>query len=65
MRAYGVEKKDAWCCPGHDKFPSQTYANNRSKRAQTRDTKIAHQVARSRAKRETQEEVTTFLEENN
>lgn len=25
MRAYGVKRKDAGCCPGHDKYPRETY----------------------------------------
>ena len=25
MRAYGVKPKDHGCCPGHDKFPTETY----------------------------------------
>lgn len=52
MKAYGVTKHDRGCCPGHDRFPKETYRNRRSKKAQTRDTQIAHQVARARAKRE-------------
>jgi len=52
MKPYGVKRKDSWCCPGHDKFPRETYRNNRSKRAQTRDTKLAHGIARSRARLE-------------
>jgi hypothetical protein len=54
MRAYGVTIRDQGCCPGHDTFPSQTYNNRRSKRAQSRDTKVAHQIARARAKRAVQ-----------
>lgn len=52
MRAYGVCRKDRGCCPGHDKFPWDTYESNRSKRAHSRDTKIAHRIARARAKAE-------------
>jgi hypothetical protein len=29
MKAYGVGKKDAGCCPGHDKYPSDQYNNDR------------------------------------
>jgi hypothetical protein len=60
MRAYGVNRRDQGCCPGHDTFPVQTYRNPRSKRAQARDTKIAHQVARARAKRATQQAVRAY-----
>jgi hypothetical protein len=52
VKPYGVTKHDRGCCPGHDRFPKETYRNRRSKKAQTRDTQIAHQVARARAKRE-------------
>ncbi len=34
------------CCPGHDKYSRECYANNRSKRAHTRDTKSGHRVVR-------------------
>lgn len=50
MRAYGVHRNDCGCCPGHDKFPRATYNSRRSKRAQTRDTKIAHRAERRRTK---------------
>jgi hypothetical protein len=51
MKPYGVNPR--WhqnCCPGHDVFPRETYRNNRSKRAQTRDTAIAHRAERRRVK---------------
>jgi len=51
MKAYGVNHKyDQCCCPGHDKYPCDTYENNRSKRAQTRDTAKAHRAERRRVK---------------
>lgn len=25
MKAYGVKRKDAGCCPGHDKYPKWPY----------------------------------------
>ncbi len=50
MKAYGVRRKDFGCCPGHDKFPKETYKNRKSIRAQTRDTRIAHKAARARSK---------------
>lgn len=46
MKPYGVSKKDRGCCPGHDRYPRETYSNKRSKRAKRRDTKIAHRVER-------------------
>ena len=50
MRAYGVYRGDFGCCPGHDKFPRETYRNRRSKAAQTRDTAVAHRAERRRTK---------------
>lgn len=29
MRAYGVRRKDRGCCPGHDKYSSERYNNDR------------------------------------
>lgn len=29
MKAYGVKRKDAGCCPGHDKYPKDRYRNDR------------------------------------
>ena len=42
---------DCWCCPGHDKWPNETYKNNRSKRARSRDKKKEHKLARTIANR--------------
>ena len=53
MKPYGVKKKDAGCCPGHDKFAGDTYNTNTSQKAHTRDTKYAHSRERSRVKIET------------
>ncbi|MBF0097167.1 MAG: hypothetical protein HQM04_10650 [Magnetococcales bacterium] len=50
MKAYGVKRKDCGCCPGHDKFSRDTYNSRRSKKAQTKATKIAHGIARARIK---------------
>lgn len=50
MRAYGIDRKDQGCCPGHDKFPSECYRNRRSIKAHARDTKVAHKRARARAR---------------
>lgn len=51
MTREGVDRKDSGCCPGHDKFPDQTYGNRRSERARSRLKKVEHQRARRRAKR--------------
>jgi hypothetical protein len=51
MKPYGWRKYEGdCCCPGHDKFPGDTYESKLSKRAQTRDTKIQHRVGRHRMK---------------
>lgn len=49
MKAYGVKKGDAGCCPGHDKYPSDRYlctsTEARRKRQKSRKTS-ARQNAR-------------------
>ena len=52
MRAYGVKRKDHGCCPGHDKFPNETYRSRRSKRARAAVNRIAHKRARAWARAE-------------
>jgi len=52
MKAYGVDRKDRGCCPGHDKFPKDSYNSRRSKKARAQAKKIAHSRARARAKTE-------------
>lgn len=42
--------KGSRCCPGHDKWPNDSYRSNRSKRARSKTKQIEHQVARARAK---------------
>jgi hypothetical protein len=49
MKAYGVDRKDFGCCPGHDKFPNETYGSRRSKKARAVAKRIAHKRARARA----------------
>lgn len=34
------------CCPGHDDYPSDSYANRRSKKARSRDKAKEHRTAR-------------------
>jgi hypothetical protein len=38
------------CCPGHDKYPCETYKNSRSKRARSRDMAKEHRWVRRRTK---------------
>ena len=47
MKPYGVKRKDHGCCPGHDKFPLDTYRNCKSKKARARDKQTAHGIARA------------------
>ena len=49
MKAYGVDRRDRGCCPGHDKFPCDTYRNRRSKKARAVANRIAHKRARARS----------------
>lgn len=52
MKAYGVKRGDRGCCPGHDKYPADSYNTRRSKREHTRLTREAHGRARAEAKAE-------------
>lgn len=52
MKPYGVTRRDRGCCPGHDKYPRDTYNSRRSKKARSRDKQVSHQVARSRERNE-------------
>lgn len=47
MKEHGITRKDRGCCPGHDKFPAEAYRSRCSKKAHTRDTRLAHQRARA------------------
>lgn len=57
MKPYGQKRQDYGCCPGHDTFSRECYNNNRSKRAHSRDTKLMHQIGRSRMKRDLKAEI--------
>ena len=50
MKAYGVRRKDQGCCPGHDKFPPDSYNSKISKKAHAKAAKLAHGIARARIK---------------
>lgn len=43
---------DSGCCPGHDKFPTETYSSRRSKKARSRDRQIENQIVRQLQKRQ-------------
>ena len=48
---------DSGFCPGHDKFPTETYSSRRSKKARSRDRKIENQVVRQLNKKELRSEI--------
>lgn len=50
MKPYGVDRGDAGCCPGCDKFPRDSYNSNRSKRARAKSKKNSHGRARARGR---------------
>lgn len=52
MKAYGVDRKDRGCCPGHDKFPRDSYGSRRSAKAHAKARRSAHKRARARAAEE-------------
>lgn len=60
MRAYGVDRKDRGCCPGHDKFPPDTYSSRRSQRAHRKARRHAHKRARARERVQVQQLVWEF-----
>lgn len=45
------------CCPGHDRFPNETYKNRRSKKQRAKDKKREHQVARKKAKKAVEKDI--------
>jgi len=50
MKGYGVERRDFGCCPGHDKFPKDSYRSRRSKKARRKGKKRSHKLARTKLK---------------
>lgn len=52
MKAYGVKRKDKGCCPGHDKFPSDSYNSSRSKKARSKSKQDSHGRARALSRQE-------------
>lgn len=55
--------RPGWCCPGHDKYPGDTYRSNRSKRARARDIKKEHRHVRRVVKGRTRKEALAALGE--
>lgn len=52
-----LRRGDCGCCPGHDKFPNDSYSSRRSKKARARDKQVEHQTVRSIQKRHTAREL--------
>ena len=52
MQPYGIKKADSGCCPGHDKFPRETYGTRTSLKAKRKTDRCAHKRARKWAKNE-------------
>jgi hypothetical protein len=51
MKAYGVDRKDTGCCPGHDKFCVGDCYNSRvSEHARAKSKRVAHKRARARSR---------------
>jgi len=50
-----IEPHPSDCCPGHDKWPNETYRNRRSKKARSRDKKKEHRYVRRMSKKKIQE----------
>ena len=50
MKAYGVKRKDAGCCPGHDKYPATRYriTTTTAHRARVRHAKKSARAAARR-----------------
>lgn len=47
MKKQGIKYKDSGCCPGHDKFPRETYNNRRSLKAKRKTDALANRRARA------------------
>lgn len=47
MRKQGIKRKDSGCCPGHDKFPRETYGSRSSLKAKRRTDRLANKRARA------------------
>lgn len=63
MKPYGVDREDRGCCPGHDKYPPDSYDSSISKKARAKSIKNSHSRARARAKLEVIKEIQE-VEEN-
>ena len=47
MKKQGIKRKDFGCCPGHDKFPNETYNTRTSMKAKRRTDQLANKRARA------------------
>ncbi len=50
------------CCPGHDRFPSETYNNRRSKKARAKWKRKEHQLVRQLVKRSLRKELSQLTD---
>lgn len=63
MKPYGVDKQDAGCCPGHDKFSPECYSSRRSQKAHSKARHLAHSRARARNRKELKNIDTNTMED--
>lgn len=57
-----ISRKYSGCCPGHDRFSTESYKNNRSKRARAKLKIVEHKFVRSIVKRNIIKELKSLYE---
>lgn len=65
MKKQGIKRKDSGCCPGHDKFPRETYGSRASKKAKRKTDQLANQRARAWGKIELMKALDESVEDIN
>lgn len=65
MKKQGIKLKDSGCCPGHDKFPRETYGSRASKKAKRKTDQLANQRARAWGKIELMKALDEAVEDIN
>ena len=58
MKKEGIKYKDSGCCPGHDKFPRESYKTRSSLKAKRKTDRLANKRFRTWNKILIQEELT-------
>lgn len=55
MKAYGVKRKDQGCCPGHDKYPCETYkmTSRKARKKRLKPAKAKERRANKRIEEQT------------